>query len=60
MEIKENISLKPYNTFGIDISAAKFAEVSSIKELKEVLRSHKGSLLILGGGSNVLFTKNYD
>jgi UDP-N-acetylmuramate dehydrogenase len=59
MEIKENISLKPYNTFGIDISTSQFAEVSSVQELKEVLHRNTAPLLILGGGSNVLFTKNY-
>jgi UDP-N-acetylmuramate dehydrogenase len=59
MKIKENISLKPYNTFGIDISTAQFAEVSSITALKEVLLLNTAPLLILGGGSNVLFTKDY-
>ncbi len=60
MEIKENISLKAYNTFGIDISAAKFVEVSSLDDLKGVLSVNSSSILILGGGSNILFTKDYD
>ncbi|MGB0887213.1 MAG: UDP-N-acetylmuramate dehydrogenase [Vicingaceae bacterium] len=60
MEIKENISLKPYNTFGIDISASQFVEVASKQELKEVLLINNQPILILGGGSNVLFTKNYE
>lgn len=59
MEIKENISLKPYNTFGIDVSTSQFVEVSSINELKEVLLNNTKSLLILGGGSNLLFTTDY-
>ena len=60
MKIKENISLKPYNTFGIDVSTSQFAEVSSVKELKKVLLTNTSPLLILGGGSNVLFTKDYE
>src|SRR5215213_7089931 len=61
--IQENISLKPYNTFGIDAYAKYFASFQSTGELKELL-NHKPQTtnhkLILGGGSNVLFTKNYD
>jgi UDP-N-acetylmuramate dehydrogenase len=59
MEIKENISLKSFNTFGIEVSATKFVEVSSTDELKVVLSQNDGDILILGGGSNVLFTDNY-
>ena len=57
MEIKENISLKSYNTFGIDVLASKFVEVSNVEELKEVLVVNNDPILILGGGSNILFTK---
>lgn len=63
MEIKRNISLKKYNTFGIDIQAKYFAVFSSSDCLAEILNSSFGinhSSLILGGGSNILFTKNYD
>jgi len=60
MEIKQNISLKPYNTFGIDVSSQKFVEVNNIDELKEVLVSNNDPLLILGGGSNMLFTQNFN
>ena len=62
MNIQQNISLKPYNTFGIDVQAKHFASFHSIDELKELL-NHKQTAnhkLILGGGSNILFTKNYD
>ena len=61
MIIKNNISLKPYNTFGIDVLAKHFVSVSSLDELKAVL-SLKGypEKLILGGGSNMLLTKNQD
>ena len=60
MEIKENISLKPYNTFGINLSASKFVEVNNSIELEEVLVDNEQPLLILGGGSNMLFTQNFD
>ncbi|WP_316771335.1 UDP-N-acetylmuramate dehydrogenase [Pedobacter frigiditerrae] len=61
--LQENISLKNYNTFGIDVNAKYFAEIKSIADLKEVF-SHsiakEKQLLILGGGSNMLFTKDFD
>jgi UDP-N-acetylmuramate dehydrogenase len=63
MTIKENISLKPYNTFGIEVSAKYFASFQSVEELVELLNYKPltiKSKLILGGGSNILFTKNYD
>jgi len=59
MDVKENISLKPYNTFGIDIKASHFVEVASIENLKTVLSKKNDSILILGGGSNLLFTQDY-
>ena len=63
MTIQKNLSLKPYNTFGIDVSAAHFADVFSVEELKTILSDaayRKIPKLILGGGSNVLFSKNVD
>lgn len=61
MQIQENISLKPYNTFGIDAKARAFVSVSSIDELKYVLGlSHYPNIFILGGGSNMLLTKDMD
>jgi len=61
--IQENISLKPYNTFGVDVSAKYFAEVNSVEELLEILKFSNTktlALLFLGGGSNILFTKDFD
>ncbi|MFC5623688.1 UDP-N-acetylmuramate dehydrogenase [Algoriphagus winogradskyi] len=63
MNILENISLRPYNTFGIDKTARFFVAVTSIAQLKEALawaKSQNIKPLILGGGSNILLTKNQD
>lgn len=53
MNIQENISLKPYNTFGIDVNAERFITVNSIQELKNILSSEK-DIFLLSGGSNML------
>ena len=61
--LKENISLKPYNTFGIDVKAHFFAEISSTADLTELFRlpvSKENKLLVLGGGSNMLFTSDFE
>ncbi len=58
--IQHNISLKPYNTFGIDVQSASFVEVNTVAELKQLLKDNKEKLLILGGGSNVLLTGNFN
>lgn len=61
MKILSNISLKPYNTFGIDVSARRFVQVTSVDELREVLKNvYASELFILGGGSNMLLTKDID
>ncbi len=61
MKILSEISLKPYNTFGIDVNARKFVEVTSVEELRDVLKSmYASELFILGGGSNMLLTKDID
>ncbi len=57
MKIFKNYSLKNYNTFGIDATAAAFVEITSIDDLKAVLKRNKLPIYILGGGSNILFTK---
>lgn len=59
MQVSENISLKAYNTFGIDVKARKFISVSSSEELKRVLQqTYSSELFILGGGSNMLLTRD--
>ena len=67
MNIENNISLKDLNTFGIDVYAKQFAKFKSIDELKECFAPKKPQTsnlkpqtLILGGGSNILFTKNIE
>ncbi|MCX6297306.1 MAG: UDP-N-acetylmuramate dehydrogenase [Bacteroidetes bacterium] len=63
MKVLENHSLKKLNTFGIDAAAKYFVEFASIDNIKEILSERKFSTcnkLILGGGSNLLFTKNFD
>ncbi|MEZ4970023.1 MAG: UDP-N-acetylmuramate dehydrogenase [Flavobacteriaceae bacterium] len=61
MEIQKDISLKKYNTFGIDAKAKFFCEINSIAALKKVI-SLKGypELFVLGGGSNLLITKDLE
>ncbi len=56
MNVRQNISLKPYNTFGIDVPAEYFTTVGSVDELLEVA-SFPYSKHVLGGGSNILLTK---
>ena len=61
MRAVSNISLLPYNTFGIDAKARLFIEYYSLDELRQVLKEHKGErILHIGQGSNLLFTKDFD
>lgn len=61
MNFLSNISLKPYNTFGIDVKARNFVEVTSVEELRETLTNmYASELFILGGGSNMLLTKDVE
>jgi UDP-N-acetylmuramate dehydrogenase len=60
MEIEQNISLKPYNTFGIEVSSKKFVEVNNLEELSAIISTNSDPILILGGGSNMLFTQDFN
>ena len=61
MEFHENFSLKNFNTFGIEAKARQFVAVHSIADLKTVLEQHPDEKkFILGGGSNMLLTKDID
>ncbi|MCC7466877.1 MAG: UDP-N-acetylmuramate dehydrogenase [Saprospiraceae bacterium] len=58
MNIQKNISLLPYNTFGLEARAAHFAEIHSLEELRQCITSGIQPLMILGGGSNMLLTQD--
>ncbi|KAA9338833.1 UDP-N-acetylmuramate dehydrogenase [Adhaeribacter soli] len=63
MLLQENFSLKPYNTFGIEVKARYFATFENVAELQQLLQHPEiknAEKLILGGGSNVLFTRNFE
>jgi len=60
--IQKNISLKPYNTFGIDVKAELFSYFNDSSSLKKILKFEsikKTPKLIIGGGSNLLLTKDF-
>ena len=67
MNILKDISLKQFNTFGIEVYSKYFSRFSSVSELKELIASPIMGvtaatipLVILGGGSNMLFTRSVD
>lgn len=61
MVSEENVSLKKYNTFGLDYKADRIIHVSDEAEIRNICRSHASERhFILGGGSNLLFTRDYD
>lgn len=63
LNIQSHVSLKPYNTFGIDAHARYWVEVNSEEDLQTVLQLSDYSnqpKLILGGGSNVLLCRDFD
>ena len=58
--MQEEISLKPFNSFGLEISANELIEVHRAEDLPEILEQSKDTqTLILGGGTNILFTQNF-
>ncbi len=60
MKIRENVSLQAYNTFGIDVNARYFAEITSVDDLREIIFGNHHPLLILGGGSNMLLAGDWE
>ncbi|MFD2999422.1 UDP-N-acetylmuramate dehydrogenase [Pontibacter toksunensis] len=63
MKLQSDFPLKQYNTFGIDARAKLFARFESVEELQALLKMpeiQKEEKLVLGGGSNLLFTKDFD
>lgn len=62
MLIQRDVDLKPFNTFGVSVRAAALADFSSTAELRELLALDELAALprlVLGGGSNVLFTRDW-
>lgn len=62
MLVEENISLKDLNTFHLDVRAQLKVDIASIDDLRELYHTPKYQgmkKLVLGGGSNVLFTRNF-
>ncbi len=63
LKVNHNFSLKKYNTFNIDVNASQFVKVSNVFECKEWLnsnRSNQFNTLVIGQGSNLLFTCDFD
>lgn len=59
--IQSNVNLIAYNTFGIGVNAKHFAQFENVDALKSILKNNPDEvLLILGGGSNILFTKDFN
>ena len=63
MEIQENVSLRPYNTFGFEATARYFVAITAVEQLQQLLSDPRWVATpkwILGGGSNVLLTRDVD
>jgi UDP-N-acetylmuramate dehydrogenase len=60
MNSQNNISLLPYNSFHLDVQATEMTTVSSVDEIQTVFAQKKNVQLILGGGSNILLTRNVE
>lgn len=63
MPNKPNYSLKKLNTFGLDVNAHEYTEINSTEEAIRLIKSGKlanKKLLLLGGGSNLLFTSDFE
>jgi len=60
MKILQNVSLKPYNTFGIDVKASHFCSIENEDDLVTLLKQNNLPIFIISGGSNMLLTKDID
>lgn len=63
MTIESSISLQPFNTFGVNVTARHYVKVTSVGEIRRALawaQDNATQIFILGGGSNILFTKDID
>ena len=60
MQVQDNISLKPYNTFGIDAKAAQLFELHQLTDLEDITAEQAQNIHIIGGGSNILLTHDVE
>ena len=63
LNVRTNVSLKAYNTFGVEVSARHFAEAFTDDDVREALAysaGHDLPLMVIGGGSNLLLTRDVD
>jgi UDP-N-acetylmuramate dehydrogenase len=63
LQIQHNVSLKNYNSFGINVMAKYFVEINHQHQLSELFSNTQithNPILVLGGGSNMLFTQNFE
>lgn len=62
MHIQKNVSLQAFNSFGVQATTSEFIKIEEEEQLKELFEAghFAEKFFVLGGGSNVLFTKNYD
>jgi len=63
LQIQENVSLKNFNTFGVEANARYFVEINRREELTELFLDpqwQQGKMLVLGGGSNMLLINDFD
>lgn len=63
LNLRENVSLKPFNTFGVDVTARLFTEAHNEAEVRQALQvaaNRSLPLLVIGGGSNLLLTRDVD
>ncbi|MCW1243648.1 UDP-N-acetylmuramate dehydrogenase [Pseudomonas sp. SAICEU22] len=63
LQVQADVSLKPFNSFGVDVKARLFAEAHSDADVREALAyaaGHDVPLLVIGGGSNLLLTSDID
>jgi UDP-N-acetylmuramate dehydrogenase len=63
LQVQTDVSLKPFNTFGVDVRARLFAQADSDEDVRQALayaQQHQVALFIIGGGSNLLLTADVD
>ena len=63
MNVRQNVSLQPYNTFRVDVRSRYFIRITSVEELQALLQHPvygQQPKLVLGGGSNLLFTQDFE